>query len=509
MNRQATLETIARQTFDVCVIGGGSTGAGVLSCSIDRRWKCILIDQQDFAYGSSSRSSKIIHGGLRYLKMLKFGSVREAVREREHLLKAYPELVSPLPVVLPVFGFFDLAFKYSIIRFYEMLAGKSSLRKAKKISRAEVLRLLPGFRKKGLLGGMVYWEGTTNDALLTITSLRKSVDKGGVVLNYCTPQHAEHLGDEMQSLHCIDQITGNVVVIRAKVFVNATGAWLDYFATLIGRSTPSYRLKPSKGVHVVVSNEKIPSRIMTIVPSATADKRLLYSFPWEHNLTVLGSTDTDVSGELHSVAVNQHDVSYILDAFNKSFPDAQLTMRDVVSVYCGLRPLFDNGSLDSYRRPREYKMWWGANNIVNIAGGKLTSFLAMGKRCAELIEDRFTFDSEANGGAKSSATAMASCRETRNTEQTPDEPLAKGLNVTLADVVYHTRYAFAQTVSDVLTRRTALTYAMKEFDNTLVERVAQTMAREHGRNKTWQEEQIFSYYHHWREYHPEFLEDEI
>ena len=513
MTREGFISKSKSEFFDVCIIGGGITGAGVLTQAVRRGWKAVLIDSHDFAYGTSSRSSKIIHGGLRYLKLLQFGLVRRTLLDREHLLLTQPHLVKPIPFIIPSYkSSFGLAVNWMIVRLYEKLAGKSSLKKFRRLTPEEVRHHVPGIKTDGLKGGIVYWEGWTNDALLTINYIRDATEKTAVVLNYCEARRFNRTGDKVESVVCLDKLTGEELTIRANVFVNATGVWLDdILKRLTGKAHSTMR--PSKGVHIVVSNKKIPSDFAAIVASGTSDRRLLYCFPWEHGLTALGATDTEYSGVRDKIDVTEEDVDYLLNAFNIGFPSAQLDRGNIVSVYAGLRPILDDKSTKgSYSRSREYRIWWSLDNFINIGGGKLTSFLSMGERCLQMVEGKIrgetlyaSAEDQNTPGANQSDCKDVVIRKILAEDSALLEPIIPGLMVTGADIVYHVRYSFAQTLADVFTRRTALTYAMKDYDEKVVRRVADIMATELKSNAEWKQQQAIEFYQHWKEYHPEFL----
>ncbi len=506
MSRSAAISKTKSETFDVCIIGGGITGAGILNKAVERGWKAILIDKSDFASGTSSRSSKMIHGGLRYLKLFQFGLVREALQEREHLLLRYPHLVRPLPFVMPSYkSKLELAVVSFVIRFYGRLAGKSILPKSKKLSPAEVEKHLPGFDRKNLKGGVLYWDGWTNDAMLTIHALNDAANKTATVLNYVEAKKFDAVEENIVALTCLDRIANEAIKINAKVFINATGVWTDDVLNHLNGEN-KHVMKPSKGVHIVVSNKKVASDNVAIVQSATVDKRYLYSFPWEHNLTVLGNTDTEYNGSADKIETTEEDVNYILRAFNKSFPSANITKEDIVSVYAGLRPMLDDESdKGTYSRSREYRIWWSNNRLLNIAGGKLTSFLSMGERCMEVAEKKLGVPPREKQTVPSEALDITiAMSEILKEDKTLSVKLFDGLNVTAADVVLYTRFLFAERVEDVLTRRTAVTYALKKFDEDAVHATAGMMAKELKKDDHWINEQVRAYYEHWKEYHPEF-----
>ncbi|HNW89447.1 MAG TPA: glycerol-3-phosphate dehydrogenase/oxidase [Bacteroidales bacterium] len=505
MNRSAWIAKAQNESFDVCIIGGGITGAGILAHAIQRGWKTLLIDKQDFASGTSSRSSKMIHGGLRYLKMMKLGMVYEALHEREHLFRTYPGLVKPLPFIMPVYhSSFFLAVMALFIRLYGKLAGRSVLSRSQKLAAEEVGKYLPGINHNKLKGGILYWDGWVNDALLAIQSIKESYQKGAVVLNYCEAKKFVYQDGLVQSMECTDNTDGQNFSVNAQVYINATGVWTD---EVLERASGKHQpvMKPSKGVHVMVPAAKIPSDYVALVQSGADDKRYVYSFPWEHGLTVLGTTDTEYSGNPEKAVAQQDDINYLFNSFNKNFPSAKLTINDIVGVYTGLRPMLDdNHNKGSYLRSREYRIWWSSSNFLNIAGGKLTSFLSMGKKCMDVTEKCLNRKNIPDVDVHSNKSEVIH-EDYYKEENASDEILINGFNLTGAEIMHHIRFTFAQELSDVLTRRTSITYAMKNFDENGVRKVAEIMAEALAKNSEWADMQVAKYRRHWEEYHPDFL----
>lgn len=516
MTRTENINRATSEDFDICIIGGGITGAGLLANAIERGWKAILVEKNDVASGTSSRSSKVIHGGLRYLKFLKFKLVHEALQERSRLLKLFPYLVKPIPFVLPSYhSNTDLCFKKILLVIYDYLARKAAVGSHKKLSAKQVVDILPGYNNNDLKGGIIYWEAWTNDARLTIDVLSSTSLKGGIVLNYMEAEAFQSKGKTVESVRCLDKVSGQQITINARVFINATGVWTDQ---VLDRLTghQSRTMKPSKGVHVVISSEKLPGKYASIVPSK-ADKRYLYTLPWDNNLTILGTTDTEYDSDADKVEVTLSDVEYILDAFNAGFPEANLTLGHVTSVFAGLRPLLaaetDSGS---YRRSREYQVWWTGSNFVSIAGGKLTSFLSMGKKCLNAVKAKFPDMSNLKTGFTSENYSgkwvelygpLGKFVEGIITE-TPaySQNISVKWRLTKAEIIFFIRYQYAEQVEDVLTRRISITYAMKDYDADLVKAVATLMSIELQKESSWVEEQNSKYYEHWLEYHPPFLQ---
>ena len=518
MNRRSFISSAQNDTFDICIIGGGITGAGILANAVERGLKVILVEKNDFASGTSSRSSKMIHGGLRYLRYLQINLVREALMERGHLLQIYPHLVKPLSFILPSFNSeLDMLSKHLALIAYDKLAGKAMVHPHKRLNAAELVKELPGFLDKGLKGGMLFWDAYTNDALLTADVLCDASMQGAVVLNYVQAAEFIKENNSVKTLVCKDLIGESEIKIKAKVYVNATGAWTDeILEKLFGPSAK--KMEPTKGVHLLIPSDRLPKTHAIAVLSTTGDKRFLYTLPWENGLTILGSTDTAYHQKPDEPDVTPEDIKYILNAFNASFPDAKLTTDDIVSVYSGLRPLLnEKDEKDNYSRSREYQIWWSENNFVNIAGGKLTSFLSMGKHCLEVIETKFkdltgkkassTNTKTYNGKWKASYGDKGALIDDIIKENGAlIEPVSASWKYTKAETIFFIRYQFAETLADLLTRRATITYAMKDFDEELVRNLGGLMAKELNKPEAWVAEQREKYYAHWLEYHPKLLQ---
>ena len=514
MKRTESIKRAAEEEFDICIIGGGITGAGLLAAATERGYKTVLIEKNDFASGTSSRSSKLIHGGLRYLQYMQFKLVYEALQERSHLLAQYPHLVKPVPFLLPSFkSKTDLLIKDLGISLYDFLAGKSIIPHHEKLNAKQVLEKLPGMKADNLKGGIYFWDASTNDARLTVEVLQQYGSGNNLVLNYTEAHRFDQQEDEITAVHCIDTLRQTKFTIRAKKFMNATGVWTDELLNRL-HADPKKRMKPTKGVHVCIPSSKLPANCVAVVTSKTGIKRFLYTLPWENNLTILGATDTDYNETCDKVESTAEDVKYVLDAFNDGFPEARITKNDIVCVFAGLRPLLaaDNAT-DNYSRSREYEIWWSKPNFLNIAGGKLTSFLSMGNHAFDVLEKKF--------GKKDTPPAASTTQTYKGywynrygnqghliediVTEDPDNglPAFKQFDLTNAEIIYFVRHQFAQQVCDVLTRRTSITYAMKNFDDELIHHVARVMAKELQKDSLWVEMQTMKYRMHWMEYHPD------
>jgi glycerol-3-phosphate dehydrogenase len=379
--RAKTLQSIAQQPLDVLVIGGGIVGSGVARDAAMRGLRTALVDRKDFAFGTSSRSSRLLHGGLRYLAQGRVGLVREASVEKVIIHKIAPHLAAPLPFIFPTRrGTEWKRWKLSIgVKIYDLLCSGRNLGKSKTLSTEEALAILPQLNPVGLTGAVRYFDGFTNDARLVIDTLRSAQANGAWVLNYAALQTVQRDGDSWRC-RVRDELTGADHEVSARTVVNAAGAWASSFP-------PSQvRLRLTKGVHLVIDRARLP------VPDAVVmsrGSRILFAIPWGER-TILGTTDTDYAGPTDSPTCEASDMRYILDIANETFPAAQLSQADVISTWAGLRPLIaaggnNKGKPSDISRAHDIKMT--EPGWIDVAGGKLTTYRLMAQQTVDRVVD--------------------------------------------------------------------------------------------------------------------------
>jgi glycerol-3-phosphate dehydrogenase len=297
MSRQHNIQRAVSERFDIVVIGGGITGAGIALTAARKGWKTLLIDKHDFAFGTSSRSAKMIHGGLRYLQNLQIKLVKEALHEREHLLKEYPHLVKPQPFFMPIYKSRLSKIKLGIgLSGYDYLTGESSMPKHAEMDMEEVKIRFPQLNTTSMVGGFIYYDAKTNDARLTNEVIQEAADLGAVVLNYFELTSLQKQSSKIKSITCEDKITGKSYTIKSNVFVSATGIWTDELLKKFDSEDKKKYLMPSKGVHLIVSADHFPKDCVMLLPTANGDGRMIWCMPWDDNLSVIGTTDTDYYG---------------------------------------------------------------------------------------------------------------------------------------------------------------------------------------------------------------------
>ena len=372
--RAVAWDRLGSEQFDVVVIGGGVVGAGSALDAATRGLKVALVEARDFASGTSSRSSKMFHGGLRYLEQLEFGLVREALHERElSLTTLAPHLVKPLPFLFPLtHRGWERPYIAAGIFLYDQLGGSKSVPAQRHLTRAGALRLAPGLKRSSLIGGIRYYDTVVDDARHTMTVARTAAHYGAVVRTSTQVVALLREGDRVIGVQVRDSETGAVTEVRGHVVINATGVWTDEIQAL-SKQRGRFRVRASKGVHVVVPRDRIVSEVAIILRT---EKSVLFVIPWGTHW-IIGTTDTDWNLDLAHPAATKADIDYILDHVNTVLA-TQLTHDDIDGVYAGLRPLLAGESEETSKLSREHAVASPAPGLVAIAGGKYTTYRVMG-----------------------------------------------------------------------------------------------------------------------------------
>lgn len=381
--RQSNLQQ--HDQFDILVVGGGITGAGIARDAAMRGFKTALIDKGDFASGTSSKSSKLVHGGIRYLEQFEFGLVFEASQERRVLWNIIPNLATPLPFLFPVYR--DARFPGWMINIglwmYDALSLFRNYRNHEWFSNDQVIKRMRGFDVRNINGAAHYYDGQVDDARLTLETIRSAHQYGACIANYVQVDSLIKDNGRIVGVQAHDTLRGDKIEIRARVVVNAAGVWSDTLSQLDDPSAPK-RMRPTKGVHILVPREKIGGDSAVAFPTIE-DKRLMFSIPWG-KFQIIGTTDTDYKNDYDHVFADQADVDYIIAAANHAFPTTPITRADVVSTYAGLRPLISQVGKSTSKTSREHEIWTTSSGLLSIAGGKLTTYRAMAEQLVNVAE---------------------------------------------------------------------------------------------------------------------------
>lgn len=372
-DREESWRRLREETFDVVVIGGGVVGAGTALDAATRGLRAALVEARDFASGTSSRSSKLFHGGLRYLEQLEFGLVREALRERELMLtRLAPHLVKPVSFLYPLtHRVWERPYTAAGLLLYDTMGGSRSLPGQKHLTRAGALRMVPALKRDALVGGVRYYDAQADDARHTMTVARTAAHYGAVVRTSTQVVDFLREADRVSGVRVRDVETGDEADVGAAVVVNAAGVWTDELQHASG-SRGRFRVRASKGVHIVVPRDRIISESGLILRT---EKSVLFVIPWR-NHWILGTTDTDWHLDLAHPAATRHDIDYILDHVNEVLA-RPLTHDDIEGVYAGLRPLLAGESEETSKLSREHAVSRVAPGFVAIAGGKYTTYRVM------------------------------------------------------------------------------------------------------------------------------------
>ncbi|AVP36958.1 glycerol-3-phosphate dehydrogenase/oxidase [Staphylococcus felis] len=388
LKRNSVKEKMQQGEYDVVIVGGGITGAGIALDASARGMKVALVEMQDFAQGTSSRSTKLVHGGLRYLKQFQVGVVAETGKERAIVYENGPHVTTPEWMLLPMhkggtFGKFSTSIGLAM---YDRLAGVKKSERKKMLSKKETTAKEPLVKQDGLKGGGYYVEYRTDDARLTIEVMKKAADQGADIINYAKVTNFLYDGkSKVNGVSVIDRLGNEQFEIRAKKVINASGPWVDEVRSA-DYSKNNKQLRLTKGVHVVIDQSKFPLR-QAVYFDTKDDGRMIFAIPREGKAYV-GTTDTFYNNEKSTPLVNQEDRDYLIDAINYMFPTVNVTDSDIESTWAGVRPLILEEGKDPSEISRKDEVWEGKSGLLTIAGGKLTGYRHMALEIVNLVEKR-------------------------------------------------------------------------------------------------------------------------
>jgi glycerol-3-phosphate dehydrogenase len=454
--------------WDIIVVGGGATGVGVAIDAASRGYDTLLLEQSDFGKGTSSRSTKLAHGGVRYLEQGNIGLVMEALKERGLLLQNAPHLVHDLAFVVPNYDWWEAPFYGLGLKLYELLAGKYGFGKSRLLSREETLKRIPTLKTEGLRGGAIYYDGQFDDARLLIHMVFTAFEQGAILLNYVeVTGFTKDSQDFVNGILARDTETGEELRASAKVVINATGAFSDRLRQkALPSATPM--IKPSQGIHLVLGPEFLQADSAVLVPH-TSDGRVLFAIPW-HGHTLLGTTDTPVeTADLEPVAM-EREIEFVLATAGQYLEKAP-RREDVLSVFAGIRPLVrSGGSITTAALSRDHVIHIDTSGLMSIAGGKWTTYRHMAEDCIDqaatlaqlpdapcvthhLKIHGFHDESEQLGDLAVYGSDAAEIRKLIKADPKLGRKLHPALPYTGGEVIWAVRHEMARTIEDVLARR--------------------------------------------------------
>lgn len=501
MDRIENLKQLQKaQLWDLAIIGGGASGLGVALDALSRGLRVALFEKADFAQGTSSRSTKLVHGGVRYLAQGQIGLVLEALRERGRLLRNAPHLTANQPFIIPVYTFVD-RWKYSIgLKVYDWMAGSLRLGKSRFISKEETVSRLPQVKEKGLRGGIVYHDGQFDDARLALTLAKTCDGMGGCMLNHCAVTRlTKDSGGKINGVEVKDAIGGKRYTIRAKAVVNATGVFADKILKM-DQPDVGKMIQPSQGIHLVLDRSFLGGEDALMIPS-TSDGRVLFAVPWYGKL-VVGTTDTLREKAKMEPQPLAREIDFILDTA-KDFLKRAPKREDVLSVFAGLRPLAapKEGSTKTKEISRSHKVIVSDSNLITLTGGKWTTFrkmgedtvntfgkvmgVTLGKSSSAEIRLHGYADKPFRGHLKSYGSDAEKIQGLIDEKTGLGALLHPGYPYTRAEVVWAVREEMAQKVEDVLSRRMRLLILDVRAATQAAPAVAELMAKELGKDEAW------------------------
>ena len=491
------------ETYDLAIIGGGATGLGVAVDAAARGFKVVLLESMDFAKGTSSRATKLVHGGVRYLAQGNISLVREALHERTTLLHNAPHLAQPLAFVMPSYKLLDTPFYGIGLKMYDALAGKAGLGSTEFLNAAKTTKYLPTVQQKGLKGGVKYWDGQFDDARLALALARTAAAKGALLVNYCPAEKLVYENQRVAGVICRDEESGQSFTVHAKCVVNATGPWVDLFrqqdAEAQGKPAKPM-VAPSQGVHVVVDRDFLPTDHAMLIPK-TADGRVLFAVPWLGKV-ILGTTDTPRHDLAREPLPFKEELDFILTEAGK-YLSRQPTLADVRSMWVGLRPLVkpqDDDGENTKKISREHTVLASKTGLVTVTGGKWTTYRAMAEDVLAECFHTGCLPSKPAGvtvhlplvGAPAESAVTHTMNQTQGLHSYGTEAavvdalpgaqnwLADGLSEAM--VRFAARFEYARTVEDVLARRSRLLFLDAAKAAEIAPRVAAILVEELGRD---------------------------
>ena len=507
MNRQQNVDRILdhREPWDIAIVGGGATGVGIALDSAARGYSTVLLEQSDFGKGTSSRSTKLVHGGVRYLQQGNISLVMEALKERGILRNNAPHLVHDLGFVVPNYAWWETPFYGIGMKVYDLLAGRYNFSRSRLLSKEELLRRIPTLEREGLRGGVLYYDGQFDDARLLINLAQTAVEKGAALVNYAPVMAFAKDGQGfVDGLSFTDLESSKTHALRARCVINATGAFSDAVRKL-DQPDAKPMIAPSQGVHVVLDGSFLGGDTAIMVPR-TSDGRVMFAIPW-HGHAVVGTTDTPINAVSLEPSPMEAEIQFILETASR-YLTRPPRRSDIKSIFTGIRPLVRVGEVEKTAAlSRDHTISISNSGLLTIAGGKWTTYRKMAKDAVDhamtlgRLEERPcpTAELRIHGHEENArrfgelavyGSDAAAVRSVMLSEPGMGERLHSELPIFAAQIAWAARHEMARTVDDVLARRTRALYLNAKAAVAMAGRAAEILARELGRDSAWQQDQL-------------------
>jgi glycerol-3-phosphate dehydrogenase len=504
MNRTSLINELQKpQSFDIIIIGGGATGLGAAVDAATKGYKTLLLEKFDFAKGTSSKATKLVHGGVRYLAQGNIKLVRDALRERGLLLKNAAHVSSTLPFIIPCYSWWQKIYYGIGLKIYDAMSGKLGLGNTKILSTQKVIEQLPDVNTKNLSGGVLYTDGQFDDARLAINLAQTAAEHGATLLNYCSVTNLIKENNTACGVVCKDELTNTIFTVQAKALINATGVFVDDIMNM-DEDDGENLVTPSQGIHLVIEKKYFTSSRALMIPK-TSDGRVLFAVPW-HNYVVIGTTDTPVNTIDIEPKPIKEEVAFILQNVNK-YLSKTITEKEVKSIFVGLRPLVKKkGTKNTSLLARDHTIIISTSKLISITGGKWTTYRKMAEEVINNAayvgklpkKDCVTKTLSIHGNAiekKDSAfsfygTDEKEIEELYNENIEWKEMFHPNFPYTKAMVVFAVRNEMACKVEDVLARRLRILFLDANAAIEAAPTVATIMAKELGNDENWIKQEI-------------------
>ncbi len=495
MNRSKQLSALTNTSqWDIVIIGGGATGAGAALDAASRGYKTLLIEQYDFAKGTSSKSTKLVHGGVRYLQQGNIKLVLEALRERGRLLKNAPHLTSNQAFIVPVFSTWEKIFYAIGLKMYGLLAGKLSLGKTSILNKQQVVELLPSIKQDKLVGGIQYYDGQFDDSNLCIEILGTAVKHGATVINYCKAIGFEKEAKKINGVKIADTITNQEYNIKAKAVINATGAFTNQVMEMDDKAHHDF-VTASQGIHFIINKEFFKGTTAMMIPK-TDDGRVLFAVPWQDKV-IVGTTDTPINEAKIEPLPLAEEIEFILNHINR-YGTETITRANINSVYVGLRPLIKvKSKAKTSALSRDHAIHISDARLITITGGKWTTY----RKMASDAVNNATFIGKLKQQKCITENLQINLTDQKQEvinnlikqDATLSEKIHPNYTYTKAEIIYAVNNQMAFNVEDVLARRIRLLFLDARVAMQVAPLVASVMASTLNKNQDWAEQQISSF----------------
>ena len=509
MNREDMLQKLQDRSivWDFIVIGGGATGVGIAVDAASRGYEVLLLEQSDFSKGTSSRSTKLVHGGVRYLQQGNISLVLEALRERGILMKNAPHIVHNLPFIVPAYDWWESPFYGIGLKLYDALAGKHGFGASKLLSKAKTIELIPTLEPEGLNGGVIYHDGQFDDSRLVINLVRTAADQGGILLNYVKVTKILKKEDFITGVVAHDLENDTEYELKAKSVINAAGAFCDGVRKMDDPQSQAM-IVPSQGVHIVLDKSFLPGDTAIMVPH-TADGRVLFAIPW-HNKVLVGTTDTPIEKTSLEPHPQKEEIEFLLEHAAR-YLQKDPAPSDILSAFAGIRPLVKMGDTEKTSAiSRDHTIHISRSGLLTIAGGKWTTYRKMAQdtidqaieiACLDYVPCNsenlqihgYHLHAGKFGVLESYGSDAPELESILDEEKGYSEPLHPKMRPLTGEIVWAVRHEMARTVEDFLARRTRSLLLDAKSSMEMTEKTAKIMAKELKKKKSWIKNQVAEY----------------